>query len=256
MTRLQAEARSLDGSHRPITALVTRPGRPTRTPAARSSSDADPSAADDQGLDPGSARRNDGQGTRWHQAGSVSAARPPLSSPHRAPSTPTQRCSHSTIIEALDLTHWDWSTGSGPCCLTWLCETDVSDAGNGISPPARRGAPGAFVAADDLRGAVLGADRVEDGDGGVGVDGVVAPVIRSDLRARAGPAGRVRNVRVHAGPPGPLRLSRPTAAAAVVSGPPWPADARPCGPRRPPRRRAGHARSSTGSSLRAGRAAR
>jgi hypothetical protein len=58
MTRLLGEARSLEAAIDPVTALVTRSGRPTPTRPAGRPATQHPSAADDQGLDPGTARRN------------------------------------------------------------------------------------------------------------------------------------------------------------------------------------------------------
>jgi hypothetical protein len=78
------------GSHRPGYALVTRPGRPTPTRRAGRAATQHPSAADDQGVDPGPARRNSGQATRWHQAASASPEREPRSGPHN----PQRGCSH------------------------------------------------------------------------------------------------------------------------------------------------------------------
>jgi hypothetical protein len=72
-----------------------------------------PSAADDQDLDPGPARRNSGQGTRWHQAASVSAGRAPHTGPHRAPQrrrtaahTPMARCTGNSTPPICTSSSW------------------------------------------------------------------------------------------------------------------------------------------------------
>jgi hypothetical protein len=93
-------ARQLTRQLEPVTALVTRPGGPTRTPAGRSSSD----AASIGGPRPrprlGPACTNPGQETRWHQAASVSTGREPHTRPHTA----------------LNATHTAHGAGHRPCC--------------------------------------------------------------------------------------------------------------------------------------------
>jgi hypothetical protein len=92
-----------------------------------------PSAADDQDIDPGPARRNSGQGTRWHQAASVSAGRAPHTGPHRAPQrrrtaahTPMARCTGNSPI--CTSSSWMRPTRSrqeaSPCVFAYLVRRD------------------------------------------------------------------------------------------------------------------------------------
>jgi hypothetical protein len=53
------------------------------------------------GLDPGPARRNSGQGTRWHQAARVGPERQPHCRPHRAPQRRAHDRSHASTARCL-----------------------------------------------------------------------------------------------------------------------------------------------------------
>jgi hypothetical protein len=124
------------------------PGGSTRAQRASRAAGTAPLAAGDQASTLGSARRNFGQGTRWHQAAHVSAGRILHSSPHRASKLP---CLSTRVHRSLDESRAVQSTlgrcksllkvfkaASRAAAVALLGRHDTAAAGDGLTRHARQ----------------------------------------------------------------------------------------------------------------------